>query len=379
MKRIFLLLLCSLMISMGYAQSTLSQLEQGKSFQYPLDKHGKKYLEFYLQDIQYSDSTERSCIALYTFRVTSIGSGVAFGYLPKLPKKTIAIRSPYFMKYSGVAWSKPIEMLSTNPVVIPQDSSKLIQYKLEYIGQQVSFYVNGERVAYMNIKYDNTLVLKKQAEQKRKIWKEEQYESIKSESDVDIRAQGDCGIDTLFLYSSRVSPYDKYIRRYYIINSQKMMATCVDENLHYQDTFYFDKMPHFLLEDYHKEIAKAQKQTKLLNKDISEIDAREVFDYFPRGTDIVEFTKRMGNKELAITPCCYETTFYDKFEKKNVLFQFTFWDGRLASIKRESTNTMPTNDVWTAFMLLETVDTFRDLGKALEILKKDKQNTSTKR
>lgn len=62
-----------------------------------------------------------------------------------------------------------------------------------------------------------------------------------------------------------------------------------------------------------------------------------------------------------------------------MLFQFTFWDGKLASIKRESTNTMPTNDVWSAFMLLEAVDTFRDLGKALEILKRDRQNTSTKK
>ena len=379
MKKLSLLFLCGLMISIGYAQSSLPQLEQGKSFLYPLDKHGKKYLEFYLQDIQYSDSTERSCMALYTFRVTSIGFGVAFGELPKLPKKTIAVRSPYFMKYSGVAWSKPIEMLSSSPIVILQDSSKLIQYKMEYIGQQVSFYVNAERVAYMNIKYDNTLILKKQAEQKRKMWTEEQYMSIKSESDVDISVQGNCGVDTLFLYSSKVSPYDTYVRRYYIINSQKMMATCVDEKLHYQDTFYFDKMPHFLLEDYNKEVAKAQKLMNLRNKDISEIDAREVFDYFPRGTDMVDFTRKMGSKELAVTPCCYETTFYDKYEKKNVLFQFTFWDGRLASIKRESTNTMPTNDVWTAFMLLETVDTFRDLGKALEILKRDKRNTSTKK
>lgn len=40
---------------------------------------------------------------------------------------------------------------------------------------------------------------------------------------------------------------------------------------------------------------------------------------------------------------------------------------------------MPTNDVWSAFMLQETVDTFRDLGKALEILKRDKKNTSTKK
>jgi hypothetical protein len=117
-----------------------------------------------------------------------------------------------------------------------------------------------------------------------------------------------------------------------------------------------------------------------VNKKVSEIDAREVFDYFPRGIDIVEFTKQMGNKQLAVTPCCYETTFYDKFEKKDILFQFTFSDsGILTSIKRESTNTMPTNDVWSAFMLQETVDTFRDLGKALEILKRDKKNTSTKK
>lgn len=156
------------------------------------------------------------------------------------------------------------------------------------------------------------------------------------------------------------------------------MVVCTEEELHYIDTFYFDKMSEYLLEEYNKEVDEMQRLAKLKSKNVSEIDAREVFDYF-KGTDIVEFTKLMGNKKLAVTPCCYETTFYDKSEKRNVLFQFTFWDGRLASIKRESTNTMPTNDVWSAFMLLEAVDTFRDLGKALDILKRDKQNTSTKK
>lgn len=378
MKKLFLLLICSLMISLSYAQSTWPQLEKGKSFQYPLDKHGKKYLEFYLQDIQYSDSTERSCMALYTFRVSSIGTGTAIGDFQKLPKKTIAVKSPYFLIYTGISWSKPIEMLSKSDIVIPQDSATIIQYKFEYIGQRTEFYVNKEKVAYLNINYDNTIALQKLAEEKRKLWAKEKYASLSQSFNISIAEQRSCGVDTLFLYSSKMSPYDTDISRYYIIDSQKMMVICTEEKLQYIDTFYFDKMSEYLLEEYNKEVEEMQRLAKLKSKNVSEIDAREVFDYF-KGTDIVEFTKLMGNKKLAVTPCCYETTFYDKSEKRDVLFQFTFWDGKLASIKRESTNTMPTNDVWSAFMLLEAVDTFRDLGKALEILKRDRQNTSTKK
>lgn len=379
MKKILLLLCCSF-FWINSIQAELPLLEKGNSLRYPLDKNGKTYLNFYLQDIQYSDSTERSCIALYTFQVTSVGTGIAFGNVDKLPRKTVAIKSPYFQKYTGISWVGPIEMLGTKDLLIPKDSSALIQFRIEYIGEKAEFYVNAQKVAYISYKYDNSIALRKQAEQKRKLWTEEKLALISQDLNLDIAEQGNCGTDTLFLYSSKMTPFDTDINRYYIINSEKMMVTCTEEKLQYRDTFYFDKMPEFLLEDYQKEIAQAQKFTKLRNRNISEIDAREVFDYFPRGTDIVEFTKLMGKKNLAVTPCCYETTFYDKFEKKDVVFQFTFSDaGKLSSIKRESTNTMPTNDVWAAFMLVETVDTFRDLGKALEILRRDKKNTSTKR
>ena len=378
MKRNILFVFYLLWSCISMAQ-TLPILEKNSSFQFPLDKNGKKYLEFYLQDIQYSDSTERSCIAIYTFRVTSIGIGTAIGDFPKLPKKTVAVKSPYFLIYSGISLSKPIERLSNDNLIIPQDSSTLIQYRLEHFGQKAEFYVNAQKVASVDINYDNTIALQKLAEKKRKLWTEEKFASISQDLNVRIAEQRSCGVDTLFLYSSKMTPYDTDISRYYIINSEKMMVVCTEEQLHYIDTFYFDKMSEYLLEEYNKEVEKIQWLAKLKSKNVSEIDAREVFDYF-KGTDIVEFTKRMGNKELAVTPCCYETTFYDKFEKKDVLFQFTFSDnGKLSSIKRESTNTMPTNDVWTAFMLVETVETFRDLGKALEILKRDKKNTSTKK
>ena len=379
MKKILLVLCCSF-LWINSIQAELPLLEKGESVQYPLDKNGKTYLNFHLQDIQYSDSTERSCIALYTFHVTSVGVGTAFGNVSKLPKKTVAIKSPYFQKYTGISWVGPIEMLGRKDLLIPKDSSALIQFRIEYIGEKAEFYVNAQKVAYISYKYDNSIALRKQAEKKRKLWAEEKYALISQDLNINIAEQGNCGTDTLFLYSSKMTPFDTDINRYYIINSERMMVTCTEEKLQYRDTFYFDKMPQFLLEDYQKEIAQAQKFVKLRSKDVSEIDAREVFDYFPRGTDIVEFTKQMGKKNLAVTPCCYETTFYDKLEKKDVLFQFTFSDsGKLSSIKRESTNTMPTNDVWSAFMLLKTVDTFRDLGKSLEILRRDKQNTSTKK
>ena len=392
MKHNILFALCLLWSSITMAQS-LPFLEKGSSFQFPLNKNGKKYLEFYLENIQYSDSTTESCQALYTFKVTSVGIETVLGDITSSSNKSITIVSPYFKASNGTNWNQPIGITSMSSNVISKDSFIHIQFNLEcFSKREGDFYVNTHKVAYTNLYYDGRIAREQLARKKRKMWAQNLYDSLAREFTLNIDNLESCGQERMSIYSENPEPGNNWQgESYYLIDGKSLEVRFRNDRHKYDTLFYFNKISPFLIERYEEELSaclqehiKIEREDKRLvelrNKKVTAIDAREVFDYFPKGTDIVEFTRRMENKELAVTPCCYETTFYDKFEKKDVLFQFTFSDsGILSSIKRGSTNTMPTNDVWTAFMLLETVDKFRDLGKALEILKRDKKNTSTKK
>ena len=392
MKRNILFALCMLMSSICIAQ-LLPTLEKGSSFQFPLNKNGKKYLDFYLENVQYLDSTVESCQAIYTFKVTSYGTATIFGNTSSFSNKTATIISPYFKVSNGMYLGEPLQISSLNSNMIHRDSSINIQFKLECISQRGGyFFVNSNKVAYVKLFYDARIIKNQMANKKREIWAQNLYDSLAQELTLDIENLDSYGQERMFIYSEFPEPGNNWQGEgYYLINGKTIEVHFHNDRNKYDTTFFFNKISPFLMEQYEEESSELRQEriqqeqankrlAELRNKKVSEIDAREVFDYFPRGIDIVEFTKQMGNKQLAVTPCCYETTFYDKFEKKDILFQFTFSDsGKLTSIKRESTNTMPTNDVWSAFMLQETVETFRDLGKALEILKKDKKNTSTKK
>ena len=392
MKRNILFVLCLLWSCISMAQA-LPILEKGSSFQFPLNKNGKKYLEFYLENIQYSDSTIESCQALYTFKVTSFGIETILGNITSSSNKSVTIVSPYFKVSNGINWGQPIDIISMSSNVIPKDSSIHIQFRLEcFSKREGDFYVNTHKVAYTNLCYDGRIVREMLANKKRNMWAQNLYDSLAREFTINIENLESCGQERMSIYSEYPEPGNNWQgESYYLIEGKSIEAHFRNDRHKYDTIFYFNKISPFLMGRYDEELSvclqeriKLEREDKRLvelrNKKVTAIDAREVFDYFPKGIDIVEFTRRMENKELAVTPCCYETTFYDKFEKKDILFQFTFSDtGKLSSIKRESTNTMPTNDVWTAFMLVETIDTFRDLGKALEILRRDKKNTSTKK
>ena len=49
--------------------------------------------------------------------------------------------------------------------------------------------------------------------------------------------------------------------------------------------------------------------------------------------------------------------------KKDEVFELCFINGKLSSIGRPSTNTLPTNNVWMAFQLLELKDILDNLKK----------------
>ncbi len=148
------------------------------------------------------------------------------------------------------------------------------------------------------------------------------------------------------------------VTRYYVVGRTKEMVVYSTEEK--QDTTFYD--------DLSKETEKAYIEELNLIKfrqlPISKVDADKVFYYFRIGEPIESVTKRLGNKKVHITPRGYEVPFYNSFRKKKELFEFTFMDGKLSSMSRASTNTLPTNDVWLAFNIMP----FKNQMKNLELL-----------
>lgn len=148
------------------------------------------------------------------------------------------------------------------------------------------------------------------------------------------------------------------VTRYYVVGRTKEMVVYSTEEK--QDTTFYD--------DLSKETEKAYIEELNLIKfrqlPISKVDADKFFYYFRIGEPIESVTKRLGNKKVHITPRGYEVPFYNSFRKKKELFEFTFMDGKLSSMSRASTNTLPTNDVWLAFNIMP----FKNQMKNLELL-----------
>ena len=132
------------------------------------------------------------------------------------------------------------------------------------------------------------------------------------------------------------------------------------------DTVYYSPLDSDILPDYER----ALRIYNLRLKPIKEIDADDVFDYFPLGTTPEEIIQMLGDKQVAISDNLLQVAFYNHWSKKNEIFSFLFKDGKLYGITRPSTNTLPTDDVWVAFQLLELQSNIQKLQQALERLSK---------
>ncbi len=105
-------------------------------------------------------------------------------------------------------------------------------------------------------------------------------------------------------------------------------------------------------------------------KPVDKLDADEVFDYFPMGITPEETIAMLGNKKISVTENLLQVAFYNHFSKKNEVFSFKFHEGKLYGITRPGTNTLPTNDVWTAFQLVELRSNMQKLKEVLDKLEK---------
>ena len=166
--------------------------------------------------------------------------------------------------------------------------------------------------------------------------------------------------DTLLV---RTDKNDLSVTRHYVVGRTKEMVVC--SSAEKQDTTFYDD----LCEETAKAYIKELETIKLRQLPISKIDADKVFYYFRIGESIESVTKRLGNKKVHITSRGYEVPFYNSFRKENEIFEFTFMDGKLSSMGRASTNTLPTNDVWLAFKIMPLKEQMNNLELLLKKLR----------
>lgn len=156
------------------------------------------------------------------------------------------------------------------------------------------------------------------------------------------------------------------VTRYYVVARTKEMI--VYSTAEKQDTTFYDSLSEETEEAYIKE----SNLIKFRQLPISKIDADKVFSYFRIGESIESVTKRLGYKKVHVTPRGYEVSFYNSFRKKNEIFEFTFMFGKLSSMSRASTNTLPTNDIWLAFNIMPFIKQMKDLEIIINKLRKIK-------
>ena len=161
--------------------------------------------------------------------------------------------------------------------------------------------------------------------------------------------------------------------RYYVINDSQFMI------VHYKaeknDTIMEESIPEYYQEFYKREVyLRDQKR-----KDVSKVVADEVFDYF-KGLTEEELLTKLSNKKVAVDlDGSYQAMFFNDKSKKNEVFSFKIWDGKVSRISRPSTNTLPTKDVWTAFQIIQLKEYLGDMEVLIQQLRKKYPSSKIKR
>ena len=161
--------------------------------------------------------------------------------------------------------------------------------------------------------------------------------------------------------------------RYYVINDSQFMI------VHYKaeknDTIMEESIPEYYQEFYKREVYLRD----LKRKDVSKVVADEVFDYF-KGLTEEELLTKLSNKKVAVDlDGSYQAMFFNDKSKKNEVFSFKIWDGKVSRISRPSTNTLPTNDVWTAFQMIQLKEYLGDMEVLIQQLRKKYPSSKIKR
>ena len=161
--------------------------------------------------------------------------------------------------------------------------------------------------------------------------------------------------------------------RYYVINDSQFMI--VHYNKEKNDTIMEESIPEYYQEFYKREVYLRD----LKRKDVSKVVADEVFDYF-KGLTEEELLTKLSNKKVAVDlDGRYQAMFFNDKSKKNEVFSFKIWDGKVSRISRPSTNTLPTKDVWTAFQIIQLKEYLGDMEVLIQQLRKKYPSSKIKR
>lgn len=163
-----------------------------------------------------------------------------------------------------------------------------------------------------------------------------------------------CREDTMLVWTTKTPLSEE---KHYVINGKREMRIYISDGK--RDTTIFADICDYTMEKYKMEV----NNRKIRELPIEKIDADMVFTYFKIGESIEEVTLRLGKKKVHVSNRGYEVIFFNKFSKKDEVFELCFINGKLSSIGRPSTNTLPTNNVWMAFQLLELKDILDNLKK----------------
>ena len=161
--------------------------------------------------------------------------------------------------------------------------------------------------------------------------------------------------------------------RYYVINDSQFMI------VHYKaeknDTIMEESIPEYYQEFYKREVYLRD----LKRKDVSKVVADEVFDYF-KGLTEEELLTKLSNKKVAVDlDGSYQAMFFNDKSKKNEVFSFKICDGKVSRISRPSTNTLPTNDVWSSFQIIQLKEYLGDMEVLIQQLRKKYPSSKIKR
>lgn len=162
--------------------------------------------------------------------------------------------------------------------------------------------------------------------------------------------------------------------RFYVINAKNLIRIDYNANTEKRDTLFFEGLDKDNQRLYNHEVYLLQ----LRSKSIEHINDREALNYFQVGDSLSYFLSKLGTKKVHLSNTGYQLSFPDEVTEKPQVIEYKFGDnGILHGIERiTKINSLPTNDVWTAFQLIEIKESLNDLEKAVNLLRSRCQKSS---
>ena len=167
--------------------------------------------------------------------------------------------------------------------------------------------------------------------------------------------------DTLLVQTRRNPVFHQSI---YVLNGEREMI--VNHGDTKNDTVYIP----YLEEDVRVYYNMSVRTLEIRAKKLKDLDADEVFDYFPMGISVEETLRKLEGKKVAIYDSKLEVEFFNRFAKTNEVFTFRFNDGKLCEVSRPGTSHLPTNNLSDAFFLVQLKSNVSRWQEAIERLKK---------